>query len=66
MNKPKKIPKFKSSGAEAAFWEQHDTTDYIDWSIAKRARFTNLKPSAQKISLRLPEGRLDPPDEESP
>jgi predicted DNA binding CopG/RHH family protein len=59
MNKPKKIPKFKTSAEEAYFWEKNDTTDYIDWSKAKRARFTNLKPSTRTISLRLPEGLLN-------
>ena len=55
----KKTPKFKSSEEEASFWEDHDTTDYIDWSKAKRAHFTNLKPSTRTISLRLPEDLLN-------
>ncbi len=59
MNKPKKIPKFKSPAEEAAFWAKHDTADYIDWSKAKRASFTSLKPSTRTISLRLPEGLLN-------
>ena len=59
MKKPKKIQKFKSTVEEASFWEEHDTTDYIDWSKAKRVRFTNLKPSTRTISLRLPEDLLN-------
>ena len=55
MNKKRKpIPSFKSEAEERAFWEIHDSSDYIDWSKAERVRFANLKPSAKSISLRLP------------
>jgi predicted DNA binding CopG/RHH family protein len=50
----KKIPKFKNEQEEREFWETHDTTDYLDWSKAKKVRFTNLHPSTETISLRLP------------
>ena len=50
----KPIPKFTSEAAERKFWETHDSADYVDWSGAQRARFANLKPSTQSISLRLP------------
>ncbi len=40
---------------ERAFWSNHDSTDYIDWSSAERITLSNLKPSTKKISLRLPE-----------
>ena len=59
MNKKKKIPKFKNEAEERAFWESHDSTDYMDWNEAKPASFPNLKPSTKTISLRLPEGLLD-------
>ena len=59
MNKQKKIPKFKNEAEERAFWESHDSTDYMDWNEAKPASFPNLKPSTKTISLRLPEGLLD-------
>ncbi|MBI4268689.1 BrnA antitoxin family protein [Candidatus Uhrbacteria bacterium] len=55
----KKIPTFKSDKAEARFWDTHDSTEYIDWSKAKRVRFPNLKPSTETISLRLPQGMLE-------
>ncbi len=55
----KKIPVFKSENAERTFWDTHDSTDYIDWSKAKRVRFPNLQPSTETISLRLPQGMLD-------
>ena len=54
MKKLKTIPTFKSDQEEADFWDTHDTTDYIDWSKAERVVFTNLKPTTQSISLRLP------------
>jgi len=54
MKELKKIPAFKTDEEEADFWDTHDTTDYIDWSKAERVVFTNLKPSTQSISLRLP------------
>ncbi len=60
MSKAKsKIPIFKTEAEERAFWEKHDSTDYVDWSKAKKAVFPNLKPSTTTISLRLPEALLD-------
>jgi predicted DNA binding CopG/RHH family protein len=57
--KLKTIPKFKSEDTEFEFWSTHDTTEYLDLSKAKRARFPNLKPSSQTVSLRLPVSMLD-------
>ena len=57
--KRKPIPVFKSESEERAFWENHDSTDYVDWSKAKRVRFPNLKPSTKAISLRLPVDLLE-------
>lgn len=59
MNKAKKIPKFKSEAEERAFWETHDSNDYVDWGKAQPAFLPNLKPSTKTISLRLPEMLLD-------
>ena len=50
-----KIPAFKNEDEEREFWATHESTDFIDWSKAKRAVFPNLKPSTRTISLRLPE-----------
>jgi predicted DNA binding CopG/RHH family protein len=55
----KPIPKFRSEAAERKFWEAHDSTDYVDWSKAQRARFPNLKLSTTTIFLHLPQGTLD-------
>lgn len=59
MSKLKKIPEFNSEAEERTFWETHDSTEYLDWSKAKTAKFPNLKPSTKTISLRLPESLLD-------
>ncbi len=45
MKKLKKIPKFKTIKQEDIFWQEHDSTHYIDWSQAKNATFPNLIPS---------------------
>jgi len=34
----KPIPRFHSEDAERRFWAEHDTTDYFDWTKAKRPR----------------------------
>jgi predicted DNA binding CopG/RHH family protein len=57
--KLKEIPKFADEAEEREFWMTHDTTDYIDWSKAKRVTFPNLKLTTQSISLRLPLWMLD-------
>jgi len=54
-----KIPQFKSEREERAFWAKRNSTDFIDWSKAKRARFPDLKPSTRTISLRLPQMLID-------
>jgi len=53
--KKQPIPTFKHEDAEREFWATHDSTEFVDWSTAKRAVFPNLKPSTKTISLRLPE-----------
>ena len=58
MKLKKRLPKFKSESAERRFWSTHNSTDYLDWSNAKRVLFPNLKPSVKTISIRLPESLL--------
>ena len=53
--KTKQIPVFKNEDDERAFWATRDSTQFVDWSKARRAVFPNLKPSTKTISLRLPE-----------
>lgn len=57
--KKKKIPKFKSEAEERLFWQQNDSSDYIDWSDAEDAVFSKLKPSTRTISIRLPESMIE-------
>lgn len=57
--KLKTIPKFKNEDEKRDFWSTHDSTDYVDWSKAKKIRLTNLRPSVKSISLRLPEALLE-------
>jgi predicted DNA binding CopG/RHH family protein len=60
MSKRKKtVPEFNSVAEERAFWESHDSSEYLDWSQAEEASFPNLKPSTKTISLRLPEALLE-------
>jgi predicted DNA binding CopG/RHH family protein len=55
MNKRlKSLPNFATEVEERAFWEKHDSSDYVDWSKAAKAVMPNLKPTTQTISLRLP------------
>ena len=55
----KQLPKFSSEAEERAFWESHDSSDYLDWQQAQPVRLPNLKPSTKTISLRLPESLLE-------
>jgi predicted DNA binding CopG/RHH family protein len=57
MSKP--VPEFKNEDEEREFWATHDSSEYVDWSKAKRAVFPNLKPTTRAISLRLPAFMLD-------
>lgn len=54
MKNLKLIPKFKNEKEEKQFWLTRDSTQYLDWSKAKRAVFPKLKPTYKSISLRLP------------
>lgn len=60
MSKPKMVsPEFDTEAEERAFWESHDSSDYVDWKQAASISFPNLKPSTKTISLRLPEALLE-------
>lgn len=54
-----KKKRFKTEDEEREFWSKNDSTDFIDWTKAKRMVLSNLKPSVKTISLRLPESMLD-------
>jgi predicted DNA binding CopG/RHH family protein len=59
----KEIPKFKTEEEEFAFWSSEgpgaDSTEFIDWSKARRAKFPALKPSLRTISVRLPTAMIE-------
>jgi predicted DNA binding CopG/RHH family protein len=55
----KSIPKFANEDEERKFWEQHDSSEYIDWNKAQSVVMPNLKPTTKTISLRLPQHLLD-------
>lgn len=43
----KPIPDFKNEAEERAFWEspKNDSTEFVDWTKAKLATFSKLRPS---------------------
>lgn len=55
----KKPPEFKTEAQERAFWESHDSTEFVDWRQAEQVQLPNLKPSTKTISLRLPVSLLE-------
>ena len=55
----KPIPNFASEDEERDFWANHDSTEFVDWTSARRLTLSNLKPSTKTISIRLPESLLD-------
>ena len=55
MSPKKRVPTTKSEDKEREFWATADSTEYVDWSRARRVILPNLKPSLKTISLRLPE-----------
>ncbi len=55
----KRIPKFKNESEERQFWQNHNSTEYLDWSDAEEVNLPKLKPSTRKISIRLPESMID-------
>lgn len=55
----KAVPKFSSEDEERSFWEQNDSSDYLDWGKAKEVVMPNLKPTTKTISIRLPQHLLD-------
>ena len=52
--KLKPIPAFKDEDQERDFWATADTSEYFDWSKPVELDLSELKPSTESISLRLP------------
>src|SRR5437588_205467 len=55
----KRIPDFKNEDAEREFWATADSTEYVNWTTAKRKRLPSLRPSLRTISLRLPVSMIE-------
>lgn len=55
----KAVLEFESEAEERAFWESHDSTEYVDWRRATSVRLPSLKPTTTTISLRIPVGLLE-------
>ena len=54
-----RIPEFKNEDEERNFWDGADSTQYLDWSSAKRTKLVRLKPTLRTISLRLPVSMIE-------
>ena len=57
--KRKRIPEFKNEDEERNFWDGADSTQYLDWSSAKRIKIVRLKPTLRTISLCLPVSMIE-------
>ncbi len=55
----KAVPEFANEDDERRFWEQYDSSDYLDWTQAQQVVMPKLKPTTKTISLRLPQHLLD-------
>lgn len=52
------IPKFKNEDEERRFWSNHDMTDYIDYFQPVELDLSELKPSTNSVTFRLPKSLL--------
>lgn len=52
--KLKSIPKFKNEDEERNFWAKADSSEYFDWDNPVEIDLSDLKPTTESISLRLP------------
>lgn len=42
---PKSVPAFASEAEERAFWESHDSAEYVNWDDADVVVLPNLRPA---------------------
>jgi len=52
----KKIPKFETEAEERRFWQEHDSSQYLDWSVAEKIVLPKLRPSGKNRQT-LPDWR---------
>lgn len=57
-NKLKTIPHFENEDEERAFWDKVDVTEYFDMAHPIEMDLSELKPTTESISLRLPVSML--------
>ncbi|PJE62211.1 hypothetical protein COU87_00505 [Candidatus Roizmanbacteria bacterium CG10_big_fil_rev_8_21_14_0_10_39_12] len=57
-NKLKLIPDFKTEDDERNFWDTADMTEYFDTDNPVDMDLSQLKPSTESISLRIPSSML--------
>ncbi|KKQ53380.1 hypothetical protein A2865_03715 [Candidatus Woesebacteria bacterium RIFCSPHIGHO2_01_FULL_39_17] len=55
MIKLKRIPKFKSEKQEREFWQNVDSTGYVDYTKLEKWSFPNLKLTSRPVTIRIPE-----------
>ncbi len=59
MKKLLKLPKFKNEDEEAEFWANIDLSEYYEPSDMERVSFPNLKPTTQRVTMRVPSFMLN-------
>lgn len=59
MPQLKKIPHFKTERQERAWWQSHDSTQYVSYKSLQHWSFPNLKLSTKPVTLRLPQGVIN-------
>lgn len=48
-----KLPQFVNEQDEAAFWDSHDSAEFLDETEAVDIKFIDARPTKKQISLRL-------------
>ena len=48
-----KLPQFANEQEEAAFWDTHDSAEFLDETEAVELKFVDARPTKKQISLRL-------------
>ena len=59
MKQLKTIPHFKNEAEEREFWQNHDSTEYVDYNSVENWKFPNLKLTSKPITIRLPQTLID-------
>lgn len=59
MKSLKSIPQFKTEAEEREFWQNNDSTEYVDYSSVENLKFPNLKLTSKPITIRLPQTLID-------